>query len=39
MCMMKEKMVEINGILGMNFMKKVGAVINLDEMKVIKGNE
>lgn len=29
---------EINGILGMDFMKKVGAVINLDEMKVTKGN-
>ncbi|WP_234121657.1 retropepsin-like aspartic protease [Clostridium hydrogenum] len=29
---------DINGILGMDFMKKVGAVINLDEMKVIKGN-
>lgn len=29
---------EINGILGMDFLKKVGAVINLDEMKVIKGN-
>jgi predicted aspartyl protease len=29
---------EINGILGMDFMKTVGAVINLDEMKVTKGN-
>lgn len=28
---------EINGILGMDFMKTVGAVINLDEMKVSKG--
>jgi predicted aspartyl protease len=28
---------EINGILGMDFMKKVGALINLDEMKVTKG--
>jgi len=28
---------DINGILGMDFMKKVGAVINLDEMKVTKG--
>lgn len=27
---------EINGILGMDFMKKVGAVINLDEMKVTR---
>lgn len=27
---------EINGILGMDFMKKVGAVINLNEMKVTK---
>lgn len=27
---------EINGILGMDFMKKVGAVINLAEMKVTK---
>lgn len=25
---------EINGILGMNFMKKVGAIVNLAEMKV-----
>ena len=29
---------EINGILGMDFMKKVGAVINLAEMKVTKYN-
>lgn len=29
---------EINGILGMDFMKKVGAIINLDEMKVTKVN-
>ncbi|OAA87800.1 retropepsin-like aspartic protease [Clostridium ljungdahlii] len=29
---------EINGILGMDFMKKVGAIINLDGMKVTKGN-
>lgn len=27
---------EINGILGMDFLKKIGAVINLDEMKVTK---
>lgn len=27
---------EINGILGIDFLKKVGAVINLDEMKVYK---
>lgn len=27
---------EINGILGMDFMKKVGAVINLDKMEVAK---
>lgn len=26
---------EINGILGMDFLKKVGAVINLQEMKII----
>lgn len=29
---------EINGILGMDFMKAVGAVINLDEMEVDRGN-
>ena len=29
---------EINGILGMDFMKAVGAVINLDEMQVLKGS-
>lgn len=29
---------EINGILGMDFMKAVGAVIDLGEMKVIRGN-
>ncbi|MDS0526189.1 retroviral-like aspartic protease family protein [Clostridium sp. SHJSY1] len=29
---------EINGILGMNFMEKVGAAIDLYEMKVTKGN-
>lgn len=29
---------DINGIVGMDFMKEVGAVINLDEMKVTKGN-
>ncbi|MBC2579061.1 retropepsin-like aspartic protease [Clostridium sp. DJ247] len=29
---------DINGILGMDFLKKVGAVINLNEMKVTKGN-
>lgn len=29
---------EINGILGMDFMKAVGAVIDLGEMKVTKGN-
>lgn len=29
---------DINGILGMDFMKKVGAVINLAEMKVTKYN-
>lgn len=27
---------EINGILGIDFMKKVGAIINLNEMKVTK---
>lgn len=26
---------EINGILGMDFLKKVGAVINLHEMEII----
>jgi predicted aspartyl protease len=29
---------EINVILGMDFLKKVGAIINLDEMKVTKEN-
>ena len=29
---------EINGILGMDFMKSVGAVINLDKMEVANGN-
>lgn len=29
---------EINGILGMDFMKVVGAVINLDKMEVSKLN-
>lgn len=29
---------EINGILGMDFMKAVGAVINLDKMEVANGN-
>lgn len=29
---------EINGILGMDFLKKVGAIINLDEMKVARDN-
>jgi predicted aspartyl protease len=28
---------EINGILGMNFLKKVGAIIDLDKMAVYKG--
>lgn len=28
---------EINGIIGMDFLKLVGAVINLDKMKVVKG--
>ena len=28
---------EINGILGMNFMKAVGATINLDKMEVARG--
>lgn len=31
-------MLEINGMLGMDFMKKVGVVVNLDEMKVTRGN-
>lgn len=26
---------DINGILGMDFLKKVGAIINLDEMTVM----
>lgn len=28
---------EINGILGMDFLKKVGAIINLNEMKALRG--
>lgn len=30
---------EINGILGIDFLKKVGAVIDLDEMQVTKGKK
>lgn len=29
---------DINGILGMNFLKKVGAVINLDQMEIAKND-